>query len=87
MFRNSDYVPPKLHPSYILKPKPEMQLRSEISQFDESAISAHRRQQDMEYSAPIEPPVPATYDTVYDPSHPASDWGVRMCFLIKRTVS
>lgn len=82
MFRESDYVPPTLHPTYGRKPKPEMQLRSEIAMFN-AGSQAH------EYANPVAeiasvPAVPTTYDTVFEPSHPDADWGVNLFFFFEK---
>lgn len=70
MFRESDYVPPRMHQSFKDRPVPEMQKRSQISQFDEVP---ERRQPfpDREADDVI---VPSTYDTQYNPNHPDADW-------------
>lgn len=73
MFRNSDYVPPTLHPTYAKKPLSEFQLRSQVAEFDDGG-----RKKAIEAAAQVVPevPVPATHDTVYQPDHPDADWGV-----------
>ena len=69
MFRESDYVSPRMHPSYTNKPKSLMQQEAELSRFEDNK---HRG------PVPFEepPPVPSTYDTRKDPSHPDADWSV-----------
>ena len=69
MFRESDYVPPKLHPTYKDRKVPEMQKRSQVSHFDdvpERHLSHSHREADI--------PVPTTHDTLYNPDHPDADW-------------
>ena len=69
MFRESDYVPPRMHQSYKDRPIPEMQQRSQVSQFDdvpERHLSYRQHEQDIS--------VPVTHDTQFKPSHPDADW-------------
>ena len=77
MFRESDYVPPTLHPTYGRKPKPEMQLRSEIAMFNAGAQTSDYQNPDHVVSV-----VPITYDTVFEPNHPDADWGVYILFIL-----
>jgi hypothetical protein len=66
MFRESDYEPPRMHPSFARKPVSILQQESHLSRFEDN-----RDRRTFE-----EPPmVPATYDTRRDPSHPEADWG------------
>jgi len=69
MFRESDYVPPRMHQSYKDRQVPEMQQRSQVSQFDD--VPERRPSY-----RPNEPDlaVPTTHDTQYDPTHPDADW-------------
>lgn len=69
MFRESDYVPPRLHQSYKDRKVPEMQQRSQISQFDDvpdRRLSYNQCEPDVV--------VPPTQDTLYNPDHPDADW-------------
>eukprot|EP00602_Paraphysomonas_sp_CaronLab_P012741 CAMPEP_0185040774 /NCGR_PEP_ID=MMETSP1103-20130426/39240_1 /TAXON_ID=36769 /ORGANISM="Paraphysomonas bandaiensis, Strain Caron Lab Isolate" /LENGTH=262 /DNA_ID=CAMNT_0027580205 /DNA_START=87 /DNA_END=875 /DNA_ORIENTATION=- len=69
MFRESDYQPPKLHPSYEKKPLSLLQHRAKLSQFEDTrSTSVHDGRMDQP------PAVPVSHDTVYDPSHPDADW-------------
>lgn len=70
MFRESDFVERKIHPSYTSKPIPTFQFQCQSTKFVETQISP--RQQT---STPLEvEPIPTTFDTFYDPSHPDADW-------------
>lgn len=73
MFRASDYEPPVLHESYARKPMPSLQLHSQISKFDGESTPNSSRVQATTYDT-VPRPVPATYDTFYDPNHPKADW-------------
>jgi hypothetical protein len=69
MFRESDYVPPRMHQSYKDRKVPEMQQRSQVSQFDDVP---DRRPSYKPDEADIV--VPTTHDTQYNPNHPDADW-------------
>jgi hypothetical protein len=71
MFRESDYLPPVLHPSYANKPVSEFQARSQMAPFEDPRPVYVPPEED---AAEV---IPVTYDTKYDPSHPDADWGVR----------
>ena len=75
MFRQSDYEPPRLHPTFSTKPTPVLQKVAQTAPFDEFHASHGQL-------SPREEPaiIPATRDTKYDPSHPDADWAV--CVLI-----
>ena len=69
MFRESDYEPPRMHPSFAKKPTPLMQQEARLSKFEDN--------RDIDRPIPEAPPaVPATYDTRVDRNHPEADWGV-----------
>mmetsp|Transcript_17300 Transcript_17300/g.32572 ORF Transcript_17300/g.32572 Transcript_17300/m.32572 type:complete len:259 (-) Transcript_17300:504-1280(-) len=69
MFRESDYVPPRMHQSYKDRKVPEMQQRSQASEFDDVP---DRRPTYKSHEADIV--VPTTHDTQYDPHNPDADW-------------
>ena len=72
MFRESDYVEPLRHPSYTNKPRPLLQVESQLSKFDsKTTYEGYGTKKDPP------PPIPLTYDTLHDPSHPDADWTVR----------
>jgi hypothetical protein len=76
MFRSSDYRPPVLHPTYINKPRPQLQLLSQIARFDENYEQEKALADKNAERARHEPVVPTTYDAIYEPSHPDADWAV-----------
>lgn len=61
-----------MHATYRNKPKPEMQIISQSSQFqdDTRASLAYRAPREVESVQAV----PTTWDTVYDPDHPDADW-------------
>lgn len=67
-----DPVPERnIHATYRNKPKPDMQMISQSSQFqDNTRASLAYRSPDIVQT----PAVPTTWDTVYDPDHPDADW-------------
>lgn len=76
MFRQSDYQPPVLHPTYINKPRPQLQLLSQIARFDENHEEEKRLAASKAERAQLEQVVPTTYDAIYEPAHPDADWAV-----------
>ena len=72
MFRESDYEPPRLHPTFSTKPTPVLQKVAQTAPFDEYAASHTALE------SPRTDPVviPVTRDTKFDPSHPDADWAV-----------
>lgn len=62
----------KMHSTYTNKPKPDLQIISQGSHFEDGtrASLAFRAQPNPESV----PAVPTTWDTVYDPDHPNADW-------------
>jgi len=68
MFRESDYAERRIHPSYTTKPVPVFQLHCQTSKFVEKDDSQLQPQNT------VVEPVPTTWDTFYDPSHPDADW-------------
>lgn len=71
MFRESDYVPPRMHQSYKDRQIPEMQQRSQVSHFDDVP---ERRLSYQQHQSEIDIAVPTTHDTQYKPAHPDADW-------------
>lgn len=82
MFRESDYKEQAFHSSYTRKPISQLQLSSQAASFDDTrrkpipgaaAPSALPEQDDpntyLQRLAATKP-VPTTFDTIYDPSHP-----------------
>ena len=72
MFREQDpwHDPKRMHQTYTNKPHVESQMSSALAHLDGQSGVKLATVQDL---APIA--VPTTYDTVYDPEHPRSDWG------------
>lgn len=73
MFRESDERERHLHNSYQTKPVSIIQAASQISHLDESGLQQNITRQDV-FHQRVPEAVPATYDVVYDPSHPDADW-------------
>lgn len=78
MFRESDYEPPKLHPSFANKPRPIFQEHQHLSSFDGQTIA----KQSFTGKQEMPPEIPTTYDTFYDPSNPDADWTVILVYII-----
>jgi hypothetical protein len=73
MFRESNEPERHLHPSYRNKAVSGFQQVAMSSKLDDSAYREHITNTDV-FSKAQPVPVPATYDTVYDPTHPDADW-------------
>ena len=73
MFRESDEKERHLHNSYQTKPISIIQAASRVSHLDESGLQQNITRQDV-FRQRVPEAVPATYDVVYDPSHPDADW-------------
>mmetsp|Transcript_31712 Transcript_31712/g.43275 ORF Transcript_31712/g.43275 Transcript_31712/m.43275 type:complete len:259 (+) Transcript_31712:37-813(+) len=69
MFRESDEKPPKLHPSYRMRPVPTLQMIAQEGKFEDQRVLSTRSKLDDEI-----PAVPASSDVFYDPTHPDADW-------------
>lgn len=70
-FRDSDFNPPKLHPSYSYKPTPAIQLYNQHSRLEENKKNSWATTEDLA-AAPA--PIRATQTEYYDPNHPDADW-------------
>lgn len=73
MFREVAEQERHLHPSYKNKAISGLQQIAMNSRLDDSANRQKITNADV-FSQPQPEAVPATYDTVYDPSHPDADW-------------
>lgn len=73
MFRASDYEHPTLHPTYINKPMPQLQLQSAICPLEPAPVSARDKCVATVFD-PVMAPVPLAHDVAYDPTHPQADW-------------
>ena len=73
MMENIDETGRNLHPSFRAKPLSTLQLISQGSKLDDSAVRQKINHCDV-FHEPMPAPVPVTYDTAYDPSHPDADW-------------
>jgi hypothetical protein len=68
-FRDSDFNPPKLHPSYSYKPTPTIQLQNQHSRLEENKKNTWATTSDV-----MPEPIRASQTEYYDPSHPDADW-------------
>jgi len=66
MFRESDYVAPKLHSTYSNKPTPVLQSHAQSSRLE--------TKHDIHNKPIVDQAIPVTYDTIYDPKNPYADW-------------
>lgn len=64
MFRESDYVAPKLHATYS-KVTPAFQRAAQAAPFEGNEKSS---------PPPLPDAIPSTQSVFYDPSHPRADW-------------
>jgi flagellar basal body rod protein FlgC len=60
------------HPTYSRKPKPLLQLQSEMSCFETDGTATFEYNATVHDAVPLE--IPSQPDAIYDPSHPESDW-------------
>lgn len=70
MFRESDYVPPRMHQTFLDRKVPEMQRRGQVARFDD--VPERRPSYNLSEADIV---VPVTHDTQYNPNHPEADWG------------
>lgn len=70
MFRESDYVAPKLHHTYN-KTTPSFQRAAQSARFDEYLEDPSERDREKLQNVPA---VPSTQSVFYDPSHIRADW-------------
>jgi len=59
-----------LHPSFINKPTAPLQLISQAARFENIRKNQYATLEELKNTTPV----PTTFDTYYDPSHPDADW-------------
>ena len=59
-----------LHPSFINKPTAPLQLISQTARFENIRKNQFATVEELKNTTPV----PTTFDTYYDPSHPDADW-------------
>lgn len=66
MFRESDYIEPRLHSTYRNKAIPALQSYAQSAHLETEKVKSHLTANEHE--------VPITQDVIYDPHHPDADW-------------